>query len=211
MSLSRSLVSPAFSRSSAIGGEPGGEGSKDRHWLVSSMVVRVVKTGSKSFGRETLKLSAGRQNASLPVLAALGADCASEEAAADGRRTRVKKATAVPAVGCSHFPGQRLEHESLPDAAEQRREKPPRQRGGGEKNSIKSPKNAGCAPSLVRCAALLFCRISLIDQSVSLSLSSSLGSLLPLQCRVTTARLHAAEVFQKGGRGGIHRVGGWWR
>lgn len=29
--------------SSPIGGDPGGEGSKDRHWLVSSIIIRSVE------------------------------------------------------------------------------------------------------------------------------------------------------------------------
>lgn len=88
MSLSRSLVSPAFSSSSAIGGEPGGEGSKDRHWLVSSMVVRDVKSGSKSFGKEPLKLPADRQKRSLLLSGGLGADSVFEEAEASGSEKR---------------------------------------------------------------------------------------------------------------------------
>lgn len=88
----------------------------------------------------------------------------------------MKNTAVVPAVGCSHFPGQRLEHESLLDAAEQRREKPQRQAAeGGQKKFNKIPPKC---PFVLRhsFAPLPFIRISLIDQSVSLSLSS----LLPL-------------------------------
>lgn len=173
------------------------------------MVVRDFKTGSKSFGRETLKLLIVWLKVLPQVLVVLGADSVSEEAQADGRERRVKNTAAVPAVGCSHFPGQRLTHESLADAAEQCREKPPRQTRGGEKKKKvnKIPKRRRlCSVT----SPLHFSFSSLIDPSVSPSfslLSPSLCFLLPLQRRVTTARFHALEVLQNDG-GGPRGVGG---
>lgn len=84
--LSWSNIIPAFSISSPIGGEPGGEGSRDRQWWVSSIIIEKSHKGDQLSGNNW----SPQRGKLLNMWGKSSPGC-------------VQTPPAVPSISCPHF------------------------------------------------------------------------------------------------------------